>query len=93
MLVAATKESGLKVASEKLASLATKVKALPEEDAGRHPLEEEFRDKVLRVAIRIGKARFAQLCAAHINQAVLIPDYISDAVAAQVERLGLSAQS
>ncbi len=80
MLVAATLESGLKAASQKLAVLAKQVKSLPDNGAGRLKLEEDFRDKVLRVAIRVGKARFAQLCAAHIKQAVLIPEYIAEAV-------------
>jgi len=80
MLVAATYESGLQAASQRLALLAQKIKAFSDNDVDRLPLEEEFRDKVLRVAIRVGKARFAQLCAAYIKQAVLIPEYISDAV-------------
>jgi len=80
MLVSATEESGLVAASKKLAALATKIKSLPKKDASLPALEEEFRDRVLRIAIRVGKARFAQLCAAHVEKSVLLPDYISDAV-------------
>jgi putative ATP-dependent endonuclease of OLD family len=80
MLVTATEQSGLVAASKKLAALAKKIKSLPENDANRPGLQEDFRDRVLRIAIRVGKARFAQLCAAHIEAALVMPDYITEAV-------------
>lgn len=40
----------------------------------------EIKDKVLRTAIRFGKARFAQTTARHVNKASFIPKYIEDAV-------------
>lgn len=40
----------------------------------------ETKDKVLRTAIRFGKARFAQTAARHVDKASFVPKYIEDAV-------------
>ena len=61
---------------------ATKIEALliAKQKAGG-ALDAELKDKVLRTALRFGKARFAQTATRHIEGAQFVPKYISDAVA------------
>ena len=42
--------------------------------------KEEARDTVLRIALRFGKARFAQVCARYAKYAEMVPNYIIDSV-------------
>lgn len=80
MIVAAVASAGLTKASERLDKLVQRTAKLHPGTPERAAMEEEFRAATLRAAIRIGKARFAQRCAADVAKAVLIPDYISEAV-------------
>lgn len=80
MLQAATADGGLNAAAERLRRMAVQIGALEDDDAERGRMEEEYRGAVLNVAKRIGKARFAQLCAARIGLARVMPDYIDEAV-------------
>ncbi|HEY5802580.1 MAG TPA: AAA family ATPase [Lysobacter sp.] len=80
MIVAAVASSGLTKASERLDLLAESAARLPLGSPQRLASEEQFRAATLRAAIRIGKARFAQRCAAEVEKGLLIPDYISEAV-------------
>jgi putative ATP-dependent endonuclease of OLD family len=44
------------------------------------PLTEVLKDKVLRTAIRFGKARFAQIASRHIQLGNEVPLYIQHAI-------------
>jgi len=50
------------------------------EDDDRQKLLRKMRTKVLRTAKRIGKARFAQVAATHVDEATSIPAYIRAAI-------------
>jgi len=80
MIVAAVASSGLTKASERLRKIANSAAALGDGTPERFELEEEFRNVTLRTSIRIGKARFAQRCAAEAEKALVLPQYIADAV-------------
>jgi len=80
MLVAATEASGLAKASVRLREAAEAVRGCPHDSQERTKSEEAFRDKTLRAAERIGKARFAQRCAAEVKRALVIPPYVNDAI-------------
>lgn len=46
----------------------------------RLSLEQEARQKVLNLARRFGKARFAQIASTHVDKAAELPDYIGTAI-------------
>lgn len=80
MVVAATTDAGLSVAAGRLSLLAHEGEGFESDTPERAEIAGRFQDATLRVARRIGKGRFAQLCAKHVEQAYLLPEYISDAV-------------
>jgi len=55
--------------------------ALETQDLFGGDVPDELKDKVLRTAIRFGKARFAQVAARHVDQAGALPTYVADAIA------------
>jgi putative ATP-dependent endonuclease of the OLD family len=80
MIIAAVASSGLVKASDRLRRIAEQAEAVRPRTPERYALEEEFRVVTLKTSIRIGKARFAQRCAAEVGKSVVLPQYIADAV-------------
>jgi len=80
MLQTAAADGGLTAAAARLRRMADEINALREGAPARYRLQEDYRTAVLNVAKRIGKARYAQLCAARIRLGRVLPDYIDEAV-------------
>jgi putative ATP-dependent endonuclease of OLD family len=60
---------------------ATRVKdALEWQELLGGPVPAELKDKVLRTAKRVGKARFAEVAARHVAEASALPAYIREAI-------------
>lgn len=72
-----------KVAAKLRAGLATLAKTPSSEE---EKILTPLRDHVLNTAKRIGKARFAQLAAAHVSHATTLPKYLADAVTWLMEK-------
>jgi putative ATP-dependent endonuclease of OLD family len=79
MFAAALDESQSTSRAQKLRKIQATLEALSDPAMGQSLLDEAG-EIVLRGAIEIGKARFAQTVAAHVHLATALPQYIIDAV-------------
>lgn len=79
MFACATKEVG---ATRVSASIRKAIAAFPgaKTEAQKKALLDPIRASVLNTAMRVGKARFAQVVAGHVAHATVIPKYLAEAV-------------
>ena len=84
MFSAACAEIGAPIVSKKLKKAWSDIDKIDEGDDISHILG-PARASVLSTAVRFGKARFAQVCARHVDQADELPKYIIEAVNLLVE--------
>lgn len=73
MLTATAHELGV----HSVAKTLEQIRAATQLDSGRI---EKAKDMILRTAVRVGKARFAQVASKHVDYAKDLPDYIKKAV-------------
>ena len=77
MLISAAEELGARLVADHLRTILAK---LDDGDHGSSELVEDAGERVLALAKRIGKARFAQVASKYAAEATWLPDYIRDAV-------------
>ena len=85
MLSATAKECGAVKLSKKLRTGKETLDNNGLNDQERKELFNELRTSVLNIAIRFGKARFAQIAAKHVKLADSLPKYIKDAITWLIE--------
>jgi putative ATP-dependent endonuclease of OLD family len=80
LLASTVEECGAANLAKHLRAADAEIKSTKPDSATRSSMVQPLADKVLKLAKRTGKARFAQIASKHVDQAITLPKYIRDAV-------------